>query len=859
MSKGIEISNGSTRTLSLDGVAVAEGGNLNMAGLYVIGNKLYLDGAVIAESNNAIGLIRKSDGLYYGDVQIGSDIPEPPTPPSAGLWLPPTQEASTKDKYTYETLIDAYDDLKDNSSYPGTITKTRYSEDDGYGDKPLWHYEFIPANYAKTFFVQACIHGNEKDAPQTILRIFDIICNHCNEAAYSRLRPLRDNVRFIVVPCVNPWGFDYVPNGSMNVPWTDWNGVFHDIDKAGGYGMNMNRNFDMNHQYGIDGTGCAGNRPFQRSEVLHIKHIIEDIGVENIDYLVDNHDGGNVYKHFWFNYNMDGPNAEMARKLLADLIAYEDTLIANGGTDYRRPMSYVIKAGDTALDYTNPSFDHHVKKLLQVAVSTQEIADLINANGITFTGSTYLLHNVVKSSNGTDTEIRSDRSTYILAEDTPSVTITSYKVNNVDTQLVVAVGDTIKAIVTPQADSEGWVHPNVADSSGYSTGTTSAWANSTLGILASGPEYIGGFFGYSFNADQMTRSLRIRANLLIYAYEMINTKGWRINEAQDAEYFHWDYPICMTRQGLRMDGYDTTNSHTKVTFADVYARWDALAENYKTYVTKSAKLGENSSGDEIYSYTLGNGSKKVLLLGGSMRCGVDNKITEFGMYVLAEYLCNNHIVAQSSFLQMLKQNYTIVVLPCIDINSGNNDSEAARLRSLNNSYGTSKKWQVGTNGCERVGTFADSGIFVDWIDNNSDAIALISGGELKTTKSTVGKPDYSTEYMTQVIIPKNLTEPDWLTDYCNHLENDRGEDEPDVENTAGATCGDYFFDNYGKPAFFINLNVSQMWADRNQYAQSQDSADKYMYRNYETGRRIANIVNFILMAGGDITNNNNDD
>jgi len=854
MANGIEISNGTIRTLSLDGVAVAEGGNLNRAGLYVIGNKLYLDGAVIAESNNALGLIRKADGLYYGDVQVGTDIPEPPTPPSAGLWLPPTQEASTYNKYNYETLIDAYDDLKDNSSYTGTITKTRYSED-GYGDYPLWHYEFTPANYTKTFYVQACIHGNEKDAPQTILRIFNIICNHCNESAYSRLRPLRDNVRFIVVPCVNPWGFD---NAKMNVPWTDWNGVFHDIDKAGGYGMNMNRNFDFIHKYGIDGTGCAGNYPFQRSEVRHVKSIIEGIGVQNIDYLFDNHDGGDVKKHFWFNYNMDGPNAEMARKLLADLIEYEDTLIANGGTDYRRPMSYVIKAGDTALDYTNPSFDHHVKKLLQVAVSTQEIADLINANGITFTGSTYLLHNVVKSSNGTDTEIRSDRSTYILAEDTPSVTITSYKVNDVDTPLVVAVGDTIKAIVTPQADSEGWVHPNVADSSGYSTGTTSAWANSTLGIPASGPEYIGGYFGYSFNSEQMTRSLRIRANLLIYAYELLDTKGWLVNE--DGDYFHFDYPIAMTRQGLRKDGVTSANDNQIVSINDVYDRWDALVENYPTYVSKSAKLGENSSGDSIYSYTLGNGNKKVLLLGGSMRYAVDNKITEFGMYVLAEYLCNNYVVAQSSFLQTLKQDYTIVVLPCIDFIPGHHTTGNYE-RSLNNSYSSYAKWQISNDKCVPT-TYgngaADVGIFMDWLEANDDAVALISGGELKTTASAVGKPDYSTEYMTQVIIPKNLIEPDWLTDYCNHIEDDRGEDKPDVENTAGATCGDYAFDNYDIPTFFINLNVSQMWDERKQYAQPQDSADRYMYRNYETGRRIANIVNFILMAGGDISNNNND-
>jgi hypothetical protein len=112
--------------------------------------------------------------------------------------------------------------------------------------------------------------------------------------------------------------------------------------------------------------------------------------------------------------------------------------------------------------------------------------------------------------------------------------------------------------------------------------------------------------------------------------------------------------------------------------------------------------------------------------------------------------------------------------------------------------------------------------------------------------------------MTQFIVPRTQTVPSWLTWYCEHLENDRGEDTPDVESTAadangyGLTCGDYAYDTYGIPAYFINLNVSNKWEERKGHMQSGDSSSRYMYRSYETGRRIANIVNFFLMAGGDI-------
>lgn len=753
MAQGISITEGTPRTLTFNGAQVATGGS-NRAGLYSIGSKLYFDGTEIADSQNGVGLHIVGNDLYFGSDKVGSGGSTPVV--HSGLWLPPTQEASTYNKYTYNTLIAAYDDLKDNSSYPGTITKHTYSET-SYGDYPLYHYRFSPAHYTKTFYVQACIHGNEKDAPQTILRIFDIICNHCNEVAYSRLRPLRDNVRFIVVPCVNPWGFDH---SSMNVPWTDWNDVFHDTNQAGGYGMNMNRNADFNHQYSIPQAGTGGNYPWQRAEVRHIKSIIEGIGIENIDYLVDMHDGGGVNKHFWFNYNMDGANAPVMRQLLTDLIAHEEALIENGGTDYRS--------------------------------------------------------------------------------------------NSVD------------------ADADGWVYPDVIDSAGYSSGTQAAWYNCTLGALGSVCEYIGGIFGYSFTAEQMTRSLRIRTNLLIYAYELISTKGWIVNE--DGDYFHFDYPIAMTRQGLRKDGVTNANDSQIVSMDDVYARWDALVENNPLYVSKSAKLGENAGGESVYSYTLGDGGKKVLFLGGAMRWGVNHKETEFGMYVLAEYLCNDYIVNQSSFLQTLKQDYTIVVLPCIDINGGDN-SLGNTMRGLNCMALSNKKWQITNDKCQPTAyddTVADVPIFKGWIDANDDAKALISGGEdtsgyageYKGSDSSTGK--YSTNYMTQIVIPKNLTElnePEihqWLSDYCDHLEDDRGEDAPVVEFTAGTTCGDYAYDNHDIPTFFINLNVSQMWdwEERGQYAQSGDSADRYMYRNYETGRRIANIVNFILMAGGDISNNN---
>lgn len=799
MAKGITIESGSPRTLALEGVEVAQGGSANQAGLYAVGDKLYLDGEEIADATGATGLLISGSDVTFNGQAVGSDTPTPPTPPapSSGLWIPPAQVASTYNKYDYQSLIEAYDNLMSNSAYPGIIKKYEYTEDnlvestiyDSEGGAhtkrtcthdiievpsgswneggdvldiayPLYHYVFTPSGgYTKTFIVQVCVHGNEKDAPQTNLRIFDIICNHCNEAAYSRLAQLRDNVRFIVIPCINPVGFNVTPLGSMNVSERNWDGEY-DMATVNGQPveltLNMNRNYDLAHSFGLDGGGKGGNYPFERSEIRHVKAVVEKFGAHNIDYLFDNHDGGTVTQHYWFNFNMDGPNAVMATTLLADIIAYEEQLIADGGTDYRQPND-------------------------------------------------------------------------------------------------------------PNADANGWVHQYVADSAGYNSGIAAAWANVTMGIPASVSEYIGGYFGYSFDPEQMTRSLRFRANLMIYAYEMVNTKGWLINEAQDADYFHFDNPVGMMRQGLRMDGAPSSKDNKIVVINDVYARWDALTSANPSYVTKSAKLGENSSGDSIYSYTLGNGSKKVLFIGGDMRWGAAHKETEFGIYILAEYLCNDYIVNQSEFLKRLKQDYTIVVIPCIDINAGGNTSSGRPIGLNAAGFASTAKWKEANNVCiptdYALNTASDVPIFLSWLSANQDACVLVGGGE-DTSGYLYERPKYTTDYMTQFVVPRTQAIPSWLTGYCTHLENDRGEDEPSVVRTSsvtdatygnvGLTCGDYAYDTYGIPAYFINLKVSNKWAERQQYIQSGDTASSYMYRTYETGRRIANIVNIFLMAGGDI-------
>lgn len=649
--------------------------------------------------------------MYLGNMLIlkatpnnGEILPPKPPIPQTKYWNTPTQDASIYKPWTYEGLIAEYDSLMNSSN--GYITKHRYEDNSNQpiltqnGNYELYSYVLEPTNYTKTIFIQAGIHGNEMDAKQQLLRIVDILVNKTNMSGYEAFKEIRNNVRLVIIPCVSPFGHD---NASLNVPYAD-NGS--EVQ----YGINLNRNYDFNQQYAIASGGVGGYPEMCMEEIQHTKDVIEGVGVENINYAMDWHDGREVQQHYWINYSADAGN----RIIVDDFIKY-----------------------------------------------------LIN----------------------------------------------KYNIEN------------------PIID-------NCKDTS--TTGIASMYFAKTMGIIGSTVEWIGGILGYDFNSEHMTKSMEVRANMLLLAYTE-NIKGWKINESVDAGYFHFDYPKAFTRAGLR---YDSSDSRTIVTDQQIYNRWDKLYTTHPNLITKSSKLGTNVDGtQDIYTYTFGSGYNKVLYVGGIKRYGATCKIDEFAIYELVEYLCNDYIVNQSKFLQDLKNNYTIIVLPCIDNKAGN--VTGIQECGLNNMALNFKKWQIIEDKCQPT-TYAlgvnDIPIVKSIIDNNHDLKCIVSGGE-DCSKYGANTQDYSTEFETQFVIPKNQISSTQLLAYKSHLETNRNENVI-IENTIGYGIGDYAYDNYSIPTYYVQLKVSKKYNELANYHTL--SEQDYLHSNYEAGRRMANIVNLFL-------------
>ena len=121
---------------------------------------------------------------------------------------------------TISEIYAGYDELVEN--YPNYITKTDLGLDQSE-EYHIYKYVFTPelpptsgtpleqdgvkytqSSY-KTIILDACLHGNERPCARAMLNLMTLICEA--RTSDNALGWLRNNVRFIVVPLSNPWGY----------------------------------------------------------------------------------------------------------------------------------------------------------------------------------------------------------------------------------------------------------------------------------------------------------------------------------------------------------------------------------------------------------------------------------------------------------------------------------------------------------------------------------------------------------------------------------------------------------------------------------------------------------------------------
>ncbi|HEX8684766.1 MAG TPA: M14 family metallopeptidase [Ardenticatenaceae bacterium] len=192
--------------------------------------------------------------------------------PVFGVWSPPEQPdySGTEQLYTAAQFIENFwEPLR--LENPDYITRAVLGRD-ASDTHDIYAYSFTPPEYEKTFLITANLHGYEILGQMAMYRFMDHLVH--DYAASQQLSYLRERVRFIVVPMVNPWGVDQRVRHNVNA-------------------VDINRNFDyLWENYSGGGQGAAdykGPSPFSEPETRVVRDLLASY--PDADVYFDIHNG----------------------------------------------------------------------------------------------------------------------------------------------------------------------------------------------------------------------------------------------------------------------------------------------------------------------------------------------------------------------------------------------------------------------------------------------------------------------------------------------------------------------------------------------------------------------------------------
>ena len=185
------------------------------------------------------------------------------------------------------------------SAYPDYVTKTVLGHEPT--GLPIHQYDFKPPEpkYAagvtgeyKKIIVVSSIHGMEKHAAVGTAKFFKALCADWRND--SVLEMLRWNIHFIVIPALNPWGYNANERKNSN-------------------GVDLNRNFPTGWRSGNDPTARDYPGPSAASEIE--TQIMQRVIADNKDalFMFDHHNSGgwDVIRYLVWSASNDSRIREM--------------------------------------------------------------------------------------------------------------------------------------------------------------------------------------------------------------------------------------------------------------------------------------------------------------------------------------------------------------------------------------------------------------------------------------------------------------------------------------------------------------------------------------------------------------------
>jgi hypothetical protein len=275
----------------------------------------FLDSAVVNGINGAAGIVPPPINLIKEFEPFGTDY-------STEDDAPKVLDMTSKE--FIDTFYEPY--LGRSNGVFCTKKKLGRDQSDTYD---IWQYSFEPVNreYTTTILLSSGMHTYELPAAFGLARwIQEFMTSNDDDFEW-----LRNNVRIIVIPIVNPWGFNQIPtkkygnsNGvNINRNFDDWDGTWETFPDYSPDPSDPNYN-----EWNVKGP-----YPFSEAETRILRDWL--YSYQEAAFWIDCHTGLNCpYGNVWCLYSSTNPNIPKIRKGIDALKSYISDKYEIDATEY---------------------------------------------------------------------------------------------------------------------------------------------------------------------------------------------------------------------------------------------------------------------------------------------------------------------------------------------------------------------------------------------------------------------------------------------------------------------------------------------------------------------------------------------
>lgn len=163
----------------------------------------------------------------------------------------------------------------------------------------IYEYTFTPKKYSRTVLISTGMHPSELPAEFGLAYFMKYVM----EKQSADFKWIHDNVRFKIIPLIQPWGFNQNP-----------------LKYENSTGVNINKNWDVDHvwtpDFSFGGTGTNGSTPYSEAETKVLVNWINE-NAYKVDLWIDCHtDSSGQMNGSKLHYVTGCSDADIRKKVL---------------------------------------------------------------------------------------------------------------------------------------------------------------------------------------------------------------------------------------------------------------------------------------------------------------------------------------------------------------------------------------------------------------------------------------------------------------------------------------------------------------------------------------------------------------